>query len=234
MSRALIIVDVQNDFCEGGSLPVGGGSELAAEISEYVDSHHGQFDHIVATQDWHIEPGAHFSEEPDFVDSWPRHCVAGTRGAELHPDLDTEYIQAYFRKGQYTAAYSGFEGLLAPDDAVPTGDRKPGGMPVSGIGAGSDVAGTADAGSDVAGSDLAGSDFAAGEDAIGLDDWLQSHDVEDVVLVGIATDHCVRATALDGVQAGYSVTVLRALTVGVAEDLDDAVAEMELGGVDII
>ena len=218
MSRALIIVDVQNDFCEGGSLAVEGGAELAGAISEYVDAHHGQFDHIVATQDWHIDPGAHFSDEPDFVDSWPKHCVAGTRGAELHPDLDTEYIQAYFRKGQYTAAYSGFEGLLAPDDAVPTGDRKPGAMPLAG-------------GAD--GSDADASDFAVGDDAIGLDDWLQSHDVEEVVVVGIATDHCVKATALDGVQAGYSVTVLRDLTVGVSEDLDDAIAEMELGGVDI-
>ena len=218
MSRALIIVDVQNDFCEGGSLPVEGGAELAGAISEYVDAHHGQFDHVVATQDWHVDPGAHFSEDPDFIDSWPKHCVAGTRGAELHPDLDTEYIQAYFRKGQFTAAYSGFEGLLAPDDAVPTGDRKPGAMPVSGGAPGGDL--------DV---EAAG----AGEDAIGLDDWLQSHDVEDVVVVGIATDHCVKATALDGVQAGYSVTVLRDLTVGVAEDLDDAIAEMELGGVDI-
>ncbi|MDR7082948.1 nicotinamidase/pyrazinamidase [Arthrobacter ginsengisoli] len=221
MSRVLIIVDVQNDFCEGGSLPVAGGAALAGAISEYVDAHHGQFDHVVATQDWHIDPGAHFSEDPDFVESWPKHCVAGTRGAELHPDLDTEYIQAYFRKGQFSAAYSGFEGLLAPDDAVPTGDRKPGAMPVSGSATG-------------AGADDGGSgDFAAVEDAIGLDDWLQSHDVEDVVVVGIATDHCVKATALDGVQAGYSVTVLRELTVGVAEDLDDAVAEMELGGVDI-
>jgi nicotinamidase/pyrazinamidase len=223
MSRALIIVDVQNDFCEGGSLAVAGGAELAGAISEYVDAHHGQFDHIVATQDWHVDPGAHFSADPDFVDSWPKHCVAGTRGAELHPDLDTEYIQAYFRKGQFTAAYSGFEGLLAPDDAVPTGDRKPGAMPVAG--------GTGDA--EASGGDFTGSDFAAGEDAIGLDDWLQSHDVEDVFVVGIATDHCVKATALDGVQAGYSVTVLRDLTVGVAEDLDDAIAEMELGGVDI-
>jgi nicotinamidase/pyrazinamidase len=213
MSRALIIVDVQNDFCEGGALAVDGGADLAAEITEYVDAHHGQFDHIVATQDWHIDPGAHFSAEPDFLDSWPRHCVAGTSGAELHPDLDTEYIQAVFRKGQYTAAYSGFEGLLAPDDAVPTGERKP-----------------ADAGEALAVDPGA---FVDGEDAIGLDDWLQSHDVEDVVVVGIATDHCVKATALDGVQAGYSVTVLRALTVGVADDLDDAVAEMELGGVDI-
>ena len=217
MSRALIIVDVQNDFCEGGSLAVEGGAALAGAISEYVEAHHGQFDHVVATQDWHIDPGAHFSDDPDFVDSWPRHCVAGTRGAELHPDLDTEYIQAYFRKGQFTAAYSGFEGLLAPDDAVPTGDRKPGAMPVSGAAPGGDL--------DV--------EALAGEDAIGLDDWLQSHDVEDVVVVGIATDHCVKATALDGVQAGYSVTVLRDLTVGVAEDLDDAIAEMELGGVDI-
>jgi nicotinamidase/pyrazinamidase len=237
MSRALIIVDVQNDFCEGGSVAVDGGADLAAEISEYVDAHHGQFDHIVATQDWHIDPGAHFSREPDFVDSWPRHCVAGTRGAELHPDLDTEYIQAVFRKGQYTAAYSGFEGLLAPDDAVPTGDRKPGAMPLAGAAyraegeeAAGEAAGKTDGEPADAGDDGA---FAPGEDAIGLDDWLQSHDVEDVVLVGIATDHCVKATALDGVQAGYSVTVLRGLTVGVAADLDDAVAEMELGGVDI-
>ena len=226
MSRALIIVDVQNDFCEGGSLAVAGGAELAGAISEYVDAHHGQFDHVVATQDWHVDPGAHFSDDPDFVDSWPKHCVAGTRGAELHPDLDTEYIQAYFRKGQFTAAYSGFEGLLAPDDAVPSGDRKPGAMPVAGGSSGS-AAGAGDA-------EAAAGDFAAGEDAIGLDDWLQSHDVEEVVVVGIATDHCVKATALDGVQAGYSVTVLRDLTVGVAEDLDDAVAEMELGGVDIV
>ena len=222
MSRALIIVDVQNDFCEGGTLAVSGGSDLAGAISEYVDAHHGEFDHVVATQDWHIDPGAHFSDDPDYVDSWPKHCVAGTRGAELHPDLDTEYIQAYFRKGQFTAAYSGFEGLLAPDDAVPTGERKPGAMPAS---AGS---------SDTTGGGLAAGDFAGGEDAIGLDDWLQSHDVEDVVVVGIATDHCVKATALDGVQAGYSVTVVRDLTVGIADDLDDAVAEMELGGVDVI
>ncbi len=210
MSRALIIVDVQNDFCEGGALPVEGGAALAGEISEYVDAHHGQFDHVLATQDWHIDPGAHFSDDPDFVDSWPRHCVAGTRGAELHPDLDTEYIQAYFRKGQYTAAYSGFDGLLAPDDAVPTGDRKPGAMPLT------DAA-----------------DFAIDPDAVGLDDWLQSHDVEEVTIVGIATDYCVRATALDAVQAGYTVTVLRGLTAGIADDLEDAVAEMELGGVEV-
>jgi nicotinamidase/pyrazinamidase len=207
MSRALIIVDVQNDFCEGGSLAVAGGVAVAGAISDYVDSHHTGFDHIVATQDWHIDPGSHFSADPDFKDSWPPHCVAGTRGAELHPDLDTEYIQAYFQKGQYAAAYSGFEGLLAPEDAVPTGERQPG---------------TGDP-----------NRFAPDDDAIGLDDWLQSHDVEDVVVVGIATDYCVRATALDAVQAGYSVTVIRSLTAGIAEDLEETVAELELGGVDV-
>jgi nicotinamidase/pyrazinamidase len=213
MSRALIIVDVQNDFCEGGALAVAGGADVAGAISEYVDAHHIEFDHIVATQDWHIDPGAHFSDTPDFKDSWPRHCVAGTRGAELHPDLDTEYIQAYFQKGQFAAAYSGFEGLLAPEDAVPTGERQPGVLPGS-LAAGADA-------------------YAPADSAIGLDDWLQSHDVEDVVVVGIATGYCVMATSLDAVQAGYSVTVIRSLTAGIAEDLDDAVAEMELGGVDV-
>ncbi|WP_457974404.1 isochorismatase family protein [Arthrobacter sp. D1-17] len=220
MSRALIIVDVQNDFCEGGALPVEGGAAVAGAISEYVESHHGQFDHIVATQDWHIDPGPHFSESPDFKDSWPPHCIAGSPGAELHPDLDTEHIQAYFHKGQYAAAYSGFEGLLAPEDAVPTGERKPGAL-----------AAPADPspGDPSAGED----DYAPGEDSIGLDDWLQSHDVEDVVVVGLATDHCVMATSLDAVQAGYSVTVIKRLTAGIAEDLDDTYAEMELGGVDL-
>src|SRR4029453_13636792 len=182
MSRALIIVDVQKDFCEGGTLAVTGGAAVAGAISEYVDAHHQQFDHVVATQDWHIEPGTHFSDEPDYVESWPPHCVAGTPGAELHEDLDTDYVQAYFRKGQFTAAYSGFEGVLAPEDEVPTGELAPGVSPASAAPAGVD------------------------EDAIGLDDWLQSHDVEDVVVVGIATDYCVRATALDAAQAGYSVT----------------------------
>jgi nicotinamidase/pyrazinamidase len=209
MSRALIIVDVQNDFCEGGSLAVPGGAAVAGAISEYLDAHNSEFDYVVATQDWHIDPGSHFSAAPDYKDSWPPHCVAGSRGAELHPDLDTEYIEAYFRKGQFAAAYSGFEGLLAPEDAVPTGERQAGGLP-----------GTTEA-------------LEPDEDAIGLDDWLQSHDVEDVVVVGIATDYCVKATALDAVQAGYGVTVVRSLTAGIAEDLEDTVAEMELGGADV-
>ncbi|OFI39733.1 nicotinamidase [Arthrobacter sp. SW1] len=207
MARALIIVDVQNDFCEGGSLAVSGGAAVAGAISEYLDAEHRHFDHVVATQDWHIDPGSHFSDDPDMVDSWPPHCVAGSRGAELHPDLDTDYIQAYFRKGQYAAAYSGFEGVLAPEDEIPTGERPPG--------LSAEPAGTAP------------------EDAIGLDDWLQSHDVEEVVVVGIATDYCVRATALDAVQAGYEVTVIGGLTAGIADDLSDTYAELEENGVEL-
>lgn len=210
MSRALIIVDVQNDFCEGGSLAVTGGATLAGAISDYVDANHQHFDHVVATQDWHVEPGAHFASEPDYVETWPPHCVAGTRGAELHADLDTEYIQAFFRKGQFTAAYSGFEGVLAPEDEVPSGELAPGLSPASAV------------------------STVVDDDAIGLDDWLQSHDVEDVVVVGIATDYCVRETALDAVQAGYSVTVIRHLTVGIADDLEEAFTDMELGGVEVV
>ncbi|WP_347107801.1 isochorismatase family protein [Paenarthrobacter sp. S56] len=205
MSKALIIVDVQNDFCEGGSLAVEGGAAVAGAISEYVDANQQHFDHVVATQDWHIEPGSHFSDEPDMVDSWPPHCRARTKGAELHEDLDPEYIEAYFRKGQYTAAYSGFEGVLAPEDDVPTGDLK----------AGASVPEVLD------------------EDAVGLDDWLQSHDVEEVVVVGIATDYCVRATALDAVQAGYNTTVIAALTAGIADDLEGVYDELEAAGVEV-
>lgn len=205
MSKALIIVDVQNDFCEGGSLAVNGGAAVAAAISEYLDANQQQYDHIVATQDWHIEPGDHFSEAPDMVDSWPPHCRARTKGAEIHEDLDPEFIQAYFRKGQYTAAYSGFEGVLAPEDDVPSGDLK----------AGQAVTEVLD------------------EDAIGLDDWLQSHDVEDVVVVGLATDYCVRATALDAVQAGYNTTVIAELTAGIAEDPEEVFEELEAAGVEV-
>ncbi|WP_284975368.1 isochorismatase family protein [Arthrobacter sp. efr-133-TYG-104] len=205
MSRALIIVDVQNDFCEGGALAVDGGAAVASAITEYLDAHQQNFDHIVATQDWHIEPGNHFSDEPDMVDTWPPHCRARTKGAELHQDLDPEYIQAYFRKGQYTAAYSGFEGILAPEDDVPTGDLKAGALEPEAI----------------------------DEDAIGLDDWLQSHDVEEVVVVGLATDYCVKATAIDAVQAGYTTTVVAGLTAGIAQDLSDAYEEMEDAGVEV-
>ena len=108
MSNALIVVDVQNDFCEGGSLAVTGGADTAAKISDYLAK--GGYDHVVATRDYHIDPGAHFSENPDFVRSWPRHCEAGTAGASFHPALDVGPISAVFSKGQYSDGYSGFEG----------------------------------------------------------------------------------------------------------------------------
>lgn len=114
--RALIIVDVQNDFCEGGSVPVPGGAAVAPAINAYLDSTPG-YRYVVATQDYHRDPGDHFSRQPDFSSSWPPHCVAGSAGAELRPDLDTGRIDAVFRKGAHAAAYSGFEG--ADDEGTP-------------------------------------------------------------------------------------------------------------------
>ena len=117
--RALIIVDVQNDFCEGGSLAVDGGGAVARAISRYLQDGHG-YAHVVATNDYHVDPGSHFSDDPDYASSWPRHCVAGTAGARFHPDLDITRVEAVFRKGTHAAAYSGFEGV---DDAgTPLGD----------------------------------------------------------------------------------------------------------------
>ena len=172
MARALVIVDVQNDFCEGGSLAVAGGAAVAAGISLVLDKAGDRWDHVVATKDWHIDPGAHFSAHPDFVESWPAHCVVGTGGADFHPELRTDRIEAVFHKGEHAAAYSGFEGHTE-----------------------------------------------AGET---LADWLRSRDVTDVEVVGIATDHCVRATALDARAAGFDTTVLLELTAGVAQATTDA------------
>ncbi|BBY66697.1 nicotinamidase [Mycolicibacterium helvum] len=107
--RALIIVDVQNDFCEGGSLAVAGAGAVVRAINALLARDHG-YDHVVATKDYHVNPGAHFADHPDYVDTWPRHCVAGTAGAEFHPELNTAPVEAVFHKGAYTAAYSGFEG----------------------------------------------------------------------------------------------------------------------------
>jgi nicotinamidase/pyrazinamidase len=109
--RALVIVDVQNDFCEGGSLAVTGGAAVARTITDYLAGPDGaRYDHVVATQDFHVDPGSHFSAEPDFDTSWPVHCVAGSPGAQFHPDLGTGPVEAIFRKGEHAAAYSGFEG----------------------------------------------------------------------------------------------------------------------------
>src|SRR4051794_34832090 len=104
MSRALIIVDVQNDFCEGGSLPVTGGARVAGAISAALGSDRPDgaagWDHVVATKDFHVDPGAHFGNPPDFVDSCPAHCVVGTPGTEFHPELVTDRVEAVFTKGE--------------------------------------------------------------------------------------------------------------------------------------
>ena len=163
MTKALIIVDVQNDFCEGGSLAVGGGAGVAAAITGALAT--GGWDHVVATQDHHIDPGAHFGDPPDYVDSWPVHCVVGTGGIGFHPALDTSRVEAVFEKGSFVAAYSGFEGASG---------------------------------------------------GVGLAAWLRARGVTDVDVVGIATDHCVRATAIDAVREGFVTKVLLDLTAGVA------------------
>lgn len=204
MAKALIIVDVQNDFCAGGALATDRGAKVASLISEYVEDNHHRYEAFVATQDWHIDPGAHFSDTPDFVDSWPVHCVANTEGAEIHPNLDTDYIEVYFRKGRYEAAYSGFEGLQAPEESVMTGEHEPG-------------ATLDDEGPKTP-----------------LADWLDEREIQDVDIVGIATDYCVLATAKDAVDAGYETCVLIDLTAPVHEDkLDEVIAEMEDEGITV-
>ena len=175
-TRALLIIDVQNDFCEGGSLAVAGGAVVAEAITEHVSAHAEEYAAIAGTRDWHIEPGEHFAAEPDYLNTWPVHCVAGTPGAASHPGLDTEMVEAWFTKGEYAAAYSGFDGATATSD---------------GVGA-------------------------------GLADWLRERGITEVDVVGIATDHCVRATALDAVAAGFRTRVLLGLTAGVAPGTTDA------------
>ncbi|KHL05078.1 isochorismatase family protein [Sinomonas humi] len=191
MKRALIIVDVQNDFCEGGSLAVDGGAAVAARLTDYVAQHGNEYGAIVTTQDWHIDPGSHFSPAPDYVDSWPPHCVAGTEGSSFHPSLDVSSVDAMFRKGQYAAAYSGFEGHLAQ----------------------------------------AGDAQGSSDDSPGLADWLAKHEVTDVDVAGLATDYCVRATALDAARLGYRTRVLPGLCAGIAEDLSPTFHELEAAGI---
>ena len=184
MTRALLVVDVQNDFCEGGSLAVAGGAAVAAAISEHMRASAADYAHVVATRDHHIDPGGHFAEHPDYLDTWPRHCVVGTEGVKLHPDLDHGPIEAVFDKGEHAAAYSGFEGHTAH--------------------------------------------------RVLLADWLRAHGVDAVDVVGIATDHCVRATALDAVGSGFATRVLLPLTAGVAEASTEAALEqLRAAGVEL-
>ncbi|TDW69588.1 nicotinamidase [Kribbella pratensis] len=191
MARALIVVDVQNDFCEGGSLAVAGGADVAFRIGELLHEWHEaepddrQYAYVVATRDHHIDPGDHFSREPDYVHSWPRHCVAGTDGVSFHPNLDPQPFDAIFDKGEYAAAYSGFEGK-------------------------------------------------SHEGGHALADWLRGKGVTDVDVCGIATDYCVRATALDARKEGFDTTVLINLTAGVAPSTtEQALTDLRTAGVNV-
>ena len=190
MSRALIVVDVQNDFCEGGSLPVTGGARVAADIGELLHRWHSKasdgpdYDVVVATKDHHVDPGSHWSLKPDFAESWPAHCKVGSEGAGFHPNLDPQPFDEVFYKGEHEAAYSGFEG------------RTSSGEPLA--------------------------------------DWLRARSVVEVDVCGIATDHCVRATALDSASEGFATRVLTALCAGVAEETTaTALTEMSEAGVEI-
>lgn len=181
---ALIVVDVQNDFCDEGSLPVTGGNAVAAAITAHAAAE--DYDVIVTTRDWHIDPGAHFADGvPDFVETWPVHCGADTPGAEFHPDLALPRVDIAVSKGAYEAAYSGFEGVTA--------------------------------------------------DGASLTDALRAAEVDQVTVVGLATDHCVRATALDAAAAGFPTEVRLDLTAAVmAETAATAMAELTDAGVALV
>ncbi|CAM3566984.1 nicotinamidase [Smaragdicoccus niigatensis] len=183
--RALLIVDVQNDFCEGGSLAVVGGDATAARISNELLTHAEQYDCIAATRDYHIAPGSHWAEAPDYRHSWPPHCQAGTHGAEFHPALNLLKIQAVFSKGAYSAAYSGFEGTDSTDTS--------------------------------------------------LEQWLRDRNVTAVDIVGVATDYCVRATALDAQVAGFATRVLLDFIAGVDPVTSEAALhDLRVAGVTLV
>lgn len=176
MTRALLIVDVQNDFTEGGALGCNGGAQVARSVTELI--HTGNYDLVAASRDWHdpnSDNGGHISEHPDFVDTWPPHCIADTHGAKYHPGLEADHIDLHVRKGMGVPAYSAFEGEL--------------------------------------------------DDGSKLADALRARDVDALDIVGIATDHCVRASALDALAAGFSVRVLADLTAPVSAAAGEAALE---------
>ncbi|MBN9181844.1 MAG: isochorismatase family protein [Microbacterium sp.] len=188
MGKALFIVDVQNDFTEGGALGVDGGDAVAARISRYLAAHAGEYDVIVASRDWHDadnDNGGHFAaDEPDYVDTWPVHCVGGTAGAEYDPGLDVSTVTQHEKKGQVQPAYSLFEGTT--------------------------------------------------DDGRSVETVLDEHGVVDVDVTGIATDYCVRASALDAIAHGRHVRVFTDLVAGVADTSSEAaLAELAHAGAEL-
>lgn len=188
MSRALFIVDVQNDFTERGALGVTGGDEVAERISTYLAAHSADYEIVVASRDWHDgdnDNGGHFSPAPDFVDTWPVHCVADTYGAAYDDVFDTTAVTHHLKKGQGKPAYSLFEGVS--DD---------------------------------------------GNTAAAL---LDEYGIRDIDVVGLATDYCVRASALDALAHGRRVRVFTDLVAGVhPESSAAALAEIEAAGAEVV
>lgn len=189
--RALLIVDVQNDFTEGGALATDGGAAVAAGITRYLRDHGDDYTMVLASRDWHDADstnGGHFAADgaaPDFHDTWPVHCVAGTQGAEYHPDLDLSLVDVHIRKGMGVPAYSAFEGITD-----------------------------------------------TGQQVIEL---LREYDIDDLDVVGIATDFCVRASALDARTNGLQTRVIDELTSAVSADgRAEALEELRQAGVTIL
>lgn len=188
MTRALLIVDVQNDFTEGGALATDGGSRVARDVTAFARDRRGDYALVAASRDWHdpdSDNGGHFAADPDFVDTWPVHCVAGTPGAEYHGDLDTAVIDVHVRKGQGVPDYSAFQGTT--------------------------------------------------EDGRGLAAALRQAGATELDVVGIATDHCVRASALDALGEGFAVRVLDGFTAAVgAESRESALDEVRAAGGEVV
>ena len=189
MAKALLVVDVQNDFCEGGSLAVAGGAAIASKISDYLKS--SDYDLVIGSRDWHDPDNnnsGHFADsgtDPDFTNSWPRHCVAGSNGADYHPNLSSELIQTHILKGQGAHGYSAFEGVTEGSES--------------------------------------------------LTEVLKAHGIEQLDVVGIATDHCVLASALDANKLGLRVRVISSLTAGVSpESTEKAIDLLVDSGVEVV
>jgi nicotinamidase/pyrazinamidase len=189
MSKALLVVDVQNDFCEGGSLAVTGGAAVAKKISEFIKS--SSYDLVVASRDWHDsdnDNSGHFAEsgaEPNYKTSWPVHCVAKSEGANYHPNLELDLIQEHVFKGQGAHGYSAFEGVT-------------------------ESGGT-------------------------LANLLSEKGIDQLDVVGIATDHCVLASALDAKKLGLAVRVISSLTAGVSpESTERAIDSLIDSGVEVV
>ena len=189
MPRALLVIDVQNDFCEGGALAVSGGAAVAGKISKFIET--SKYDLVIASRDWHNPTGnnsGHFADvgsEPNYTTTWPVHCVADTDGAAYHPNLNPEPVDEHIFKGQGENGYSIFEGVTST-----------------------------------------GQSFA---------ELLKTHNIDEVDVVGIATDHCVLASALDSRNHGLKVRVISSLTAGVSEvSTEAAIDQMIDSGIEVV